>query len=133
MPQRRGRCNLETLFGVTAVPSDTQMRPILDGVPTERLRPLLPTLFEKIRRAGWAQECTSPVPSGAHRGHYYTLMLDGTDYFHLTRVECPSCWQRTAGNGALHFHHTVVSATLVKAGSHRVLPLDVAEGCTSDG
>ena len=31
MQQRRGRCNLETLFGVTKVPSDTQMREILDG------------------------------------------------------------------------------------------------------
>lgn len=33
MHQRRGRCNLETIFGVTAVPSDTQRRTIVDGVP----------------------------------------------------------------------------------------------------
>ena len=32
MKQRRGRCNLETIFGVTQAPSDTQMRAILDGV-----------------------------------------------------------------------------------------------------
>ena len=133
MQQRRGRGNLETIFGVTEVPSDTQMRQILDGVPTELLRLLLPALFEKIRRAGWAQEFTSSVPSGEHHGIYYTLMLDGTDYFHSTRVECPSCLQRTDGNGTMHFHHTVVSATLVKAGSHRVLPLDVEEVCNSDG
>src|SRR5262245_48330990 len=45
MQQRRGRCNLETIFGVHEVPSDTQMREILDGVPPELLRPLLPALF----------------------------------------------------------------------------------------
>src|SRR6266446_7871734 len=73
MQQRRGRGNLETIFGVTEVPSDTQMRQILDGVPTELLRLLLPALFEKIRRAGWAQEFTSSVPSGEHHGIYYTL------------------------------------------------------------
>jgi hypothetical protein len=33
MQPRRGRCHLETIFGVRAVPSDTQMREILDGVP----------------------------------------------------------------------------------------------------
>ena len=33
MKQRRGRCNLETIFGVHEVPSDTEMREILDGVP----------------------------------------------------------------------------------------------------
>src|SRR5262249_1621495 len=38
MKQRRGRCNLETLFGVHEVPSDTQIREILDGVPVELLR-----------------------------------------------------------------------------------------------
>ena len=55
MQQHRGRCNLETIFGVHEVPSDTQMREILDGVPPELLRQVLPALFEKVRRAGWAE------------------------------------------------------------------------------
>ena len=83
MKQRRGRCNLETIFGVHEVPSDTQMREILDGVPIELLRPLLPTLFPKVRRAGWATEWNRTVPSGRHQGDYYTAMLDGSDYFHI--------------------------------------------------
>jgi hypothetical protein len=133
MQQHRGRCNLETLFGVTAVPSDTQMRDILDGVPPELLRLLLPALFEKIRRAGWASEFKSTVPSGGHQGDYYTLMLDGSDYFHSTHLQCAGCLRRCDSSGAVHFRHTVVSATLVKAGSHRVLPLDVEEVRNSDG
>jgi hypothetical protein len=36
------------------VPSDTQLREILDGVEPEPLRALLPLLCEKVRRAGWA-------------------------------------------------------------------------------
>jgi hypothetical protein len=133
MKQRRGRCNLETIFGVHEVPSDTQMREILDGVPVELLRPLLPTLFAKLRRAGWATELKSTVPSGRHQGDYYTAMLDGSDYFHSTTIECPGCLQRSDTKGEVHFHHAVVSATLVKAGSHRVWPLDVEEVRNSDG
>lgn len=133
MQQRQGRCNLETIFGGTYVPSDTQMRAILDGGPPERLRPLLPALFEKIRRAGWAQEFKSAVPSGEHQGAYYTLMLDGTDYFHSTHRQCPGCVRRIDVGGQMHCHPTVVATTLVKAGSHRVLPLDVEEVRTGDG
>ena len=133
MQQRRGRCNLETIFGGHEVPSDSQMREILDGVPVELLRPVLPALFAKVRRAGWATDFQSTVPSGSHQGDYYSAMLDGSDYFHSTKVQCPGCLQRTDGNGQVHYHHTVVSATLVKAGSHRVVPLDVEEVRNSDG
>ena len=70
MQQRQGRCNLLTICGVTEVPSETQIREILDGIPTALLRPLLPSLFEKIRRAGWARDFKSPVPSGEHQGAY---------------------------------------------------------------
>ena len=133
MKQRRHQCNLETLFGVREVPSDTQMRDILDGVSVARIRPLFPALFEKIRRAGWAKEFTTTLSSGADQGTYSTLMLDGSDYFHSTRLQCPSCLQRHDSSGEVHFRHTVVSGTLVKAGSHRVLPIDVEEVRNDDG
>jgi hypothetical protein len=52
-------------------------------------------------------------------------MLDGSDYFHSPAIQCSGCLQRTDARGDSHFRHTVASAALVKAGSHRVLPLDV--------
>ena len=65
MKQRRHRCNLETIFGVHDIPSNTQMRDMLDGVPVDLIRPLLPALFEKRRRAGWAKDLTTPLSSDA--------------------------------------------------------------------
>jgi len=38
MEKKRQRCNLQTIFGVRGIPSDTQMRKILDGVEPEALR-----------------------------------------------------------------------------------------------
>jgi hypothetical protein len=70
MQQRRGRCNLETIFGVTQGPSDTQRRAMLAGVAPEGLRSLLPGLFDQMRRAGWATACKSTGPSGEHQGDY---------------------------------------------------------------
>jgi len=42
MKKKSGRSNLERVFHVADLPSDTQMREILDGVPLEPLRRVLP-------------------------------------------------------------------------------------------
>jgi len=85
------RCNLQTIFKVRAVPSDRPMWAILDGAPTEPLRARRPAWFEKMRRAG----CTSQFKTGVaqkvgrsvpytKREEYYTVALDGSEYFHST-------------------------------------------------
>jgi hypothetical protein len=76
MKQKRGRCNLETIFGVKGVPSETQMREILDEVEPESLRAMLPELFEGVRRAGWANQYKTRLPSGQDKGDYFTMLLD---------------------------------------------------------
>src|SRR5262249_60936005 len=43
MKERTGRSNLERVFGVAAISSDTQMWESLDGVPTETLVQMLAT------------------------------------------------------------------------------------------
>jgi hypothetical protein len=79
MAKKRQRCNLQTIFEVQEIPSDTQMREILDGVEVESLRGLLPKLWEKVRRAGWSGRFTTTLPSGAHQGTYYTIAVDGSE------------------------------------------------------
>ena len=87
MEHKRRRCNLQTIFGVHEVPSDTQMREILDGVAPEVLRALLPQVWEKVRRAGWGGRFTTTLPSGQHQGTYYTVALDGSEYFRSTKSQ----------------------------------------------
>ena len=127
MKQKRRRCNLETVFGVHDIPSDTQMREILDGVEPEVLRAVLPQLWEKVRRAGWGSRFTTMLPSGQHQGTYYTVALDGSEYFHSTKVQCPHCLRQPDAKGQVHYSHLVVGATVVRAGSHQVVPLDAEE------
>lgn len=134
MKQKRGQCNLETIFAVQAVPSDTQMREILDDAAPEPLRRLLPELFAEVRRAGWAEQYKTRLPSGQDKGDYFTMPMDGMEYFHSTQIECPGCLQKTdKKSGATDYSHCVVAATLVKAGSQRIFPLDVEEVRNTDG
>lgn len=134
MKQKRGRCNLETIFGVKDVPSDTQMREILDEVEPESLRVLLPELFEDVRRAGWANQYKTTLPSGQDKGDYFTMPLDGMEYFHSTEIHCPGCLKKTdKKKGETHYSHCIVAATLVKAGSHQIFPIEAEEVRNTDG
>jgi hypothetical protein len=127
LAKKRRRCNLQTIFGVPEIPSDTQMREILDGVEPEALRGVLPQLWEKVRRAGWGGRFTTTLPSGQHQGTYDTVALDGSEYFRSTTIQCPHCLRQTDPQGRVHYSHKIVGATVVRAGSHQVLPLDVEE------
>jgi hypothetical protein len=118
---------LQTIFGVHASPSDTQMREILDGVEPEALRGILPQLWEKVRRAGWSEQFTTSLPSGHHQGTYYTVAVDGSEYFRSTQVQCSHCLRQPDSKGHVQYSHLIVGATLVRVGSHQVLPLDVEE------
>src|SRR2546423_2835592 len=88
MKAKRGRCNLETIFGVRQVPSETQMRELLDEVDVAELGKLFAVLFERLRRAGWATQYQTTIASGEHAGAYYVMALDGTDYFSSMKLEC---------------------------------------------
>jgi hypothetical protein len=130
MKQATGQANLERLFGVSAVPSDTQMRALLDSAAAqEPLRRVLPQVFERMRRTGWTARYVTQVNGVG----YYTVAVDGSQYFSSANLHCPSCLSRKDKHGDVHYYHTVVGATLVRAGSHDILPLDAEEIRNSDG
>jgi hypothetical protein len=127
MEQKRRRCNLQTIFGVHQVPSDTQMREIWDRVDPDSLRGIFPQMWEKVRRAGWGPRLTTTLPSGAHQGTYSTVALEGSEDFGATKVPCPHCLRQPDPQGRVHYSHKLVGATVVRAGSPQVLPLDGEE------
>ena len=129
MKKQRGRSNLERVFNINDVPSDTQMREILDGVPIEPLRRVLPEVFQRMQRTGWTLRFTTRV----EEKDYYTVAFDGSEYFHSTTIHCVGCLQRKDASGQTHYSHVVVSATIVKAGTRDILPLDAEEVRNEEG
>jgi hypothetical protein len=129
MQKRTGVSNLERVFGVEELPSDTPMRELLDGVPTEPLRRVLPQIFEQMRRVGWTTRFVTEVGGET----YYPTVLDGSEYFHSTQIHCPSCLHQRQANGETHYSHVVVAATVTRAGSHAIVPLDAEEVRNTDG
>jgi len=133
MKEKRGRSNLETIFGVRHLPSETQMREMLDEVAVAELGQLLAVLFERLRRAGWVEQYQTTIEGGESAGAYYVMALDGTDYFSSMKIECANCLRRKDTNGDLHYYHAVVAATLVRSGSHLILPMEAEMIANQDG
>jgi hypothetical protein len=129
LARRAGRSNLETVFGTTQIPSDTQLRDILDPVPYDPLRRLLGQVFERFRRSGWALE----YRTSAALGSLYPVAIDGTDYHASTAISCPKCLHADLGEGKTLYRHSVLAATLVQAGARKALPIDAEPIANTDG
>ena len=63
----------------------------------------------------------------------YPRALAGSEYFHATQIHCPSCLRQAQANGETPYWQLVVAATVTRAGSHEILPLEAAEVGTADG
>ncbi|MGE0884291.1 MAG: hypothetical protein AB7P14_12165 [Blastocatellales bacterium] len=100
------------------------MRSLLDDpAAVEPVRRVLPLVFERMRQTDWTTRFTTAV-NGAN---YYTVALDGSQYFSSEKIACPHCLRRKDKNGEMHFYHNVVGATLVRAGSRDISPLDAEQ------
>jgi hypothetical protein len=128
LKERTGQSNLERVFRVAAIPSDTQRREIVDGVPTEPIRRVLPQPVEQMRRVGWTARFVTEV--GGEK--VYPVVLEGSEDFHATQIHCPHCLPQGQANGETHYAHLVVGATVTRAGSHAIVPLAAEEVRNSD-
>ena len=114
---RRNDQNMKTLFGIGQIPSDTQMREILDAVDPDLLRPVFNDVFRQLQR-GKALE-----PYVFHDG-CYLLALDGTGYFSSNKVHCDSCLEKkNKQTGEVTYQHQLLGAAIVHPDHKVVIPL----------
>lgn len=113
---RRNDQNMKTLFRIMQIPSDTQMRVMLDPVQPDWMRPFFKAIFQELQR-GKALE-----PFVFHEG-YYLLAIDGTEYFCSDSIHCPNCLCRESKTGKKSFYHQMLSPVLVMPGKREVIPL----------
>lgn len=108
--------NLRKIFGITQIPSDTQMRTILDGVDPESLRPLYKRVFRQLQRGKVLEEMT-------FLGGYYLTSLDGTTYFSSSALHCLSCLEKKSRDGTITYSHQMLGGAIVHPDHKAVIPL----------
>jgi len=114
--QRRSDGNLKAVFGIGQIPSDTQMREILDEVDPERLRSSFGDVFRQLQRG----KALEPF---VFYGGAYLLSLDGTGYFSSPTIRCDSCQVKEHQDGSVTYQHQMLGAVIVHPDLKEVIPL----------
>lgn len=106
--------NLNTVFKIDTIPSDTQMRERLDEVDPRQLRPIFNNLFSQIQRSGKLSRFSYD--------NRYILSLDGTGYFNSKEVHCDQCCTKNHKDGSISYYHQMLSASIVHPDEKAVIP-----------
>ena len=116
MQQQQGKNNAQTLFGVHQIPSDNQIRNILDPVAPDTLFPLIAHIGDELYRHQYLE---------SYRSINDTLLMavDGTDLFSSNKIHCDCCSCAQQKNGDTLYRHIAVTPVLVAPGQAQVVVL----------
>lgn len=118
--------NAERLFALHALPSDTQIRNLLDPLAPAVLKPIYRRVFQTLEDSGALEGYRS-------FGRQLLIALDGTQFFASKQIHCPQCSQRVLNNGQTQYFHSVLTAVLVHPGNPQVLALEPEFVVPQDG
>lgn len=108
--------NLYTVYGLTTIPCDSQMRTILDGVELSFLRAVFRSVFRRLQRGKKLESMT------LLDGHYL-ISGDGTGFYSSSKVSSPYCLEKTHRNGVEMYYQQMYVAAIVHPDHREVLPL----------
>ena len=101
MQQGRGFNNAHTMFGVDTLPTDNQIRTVLDSIDPSHLQTVFDDSFAFLQQLNL-------VASWRSFGNTLLLALDGTGYYHSHPIKCPSCSTKQHRNGSMSYSHSAL-------------------------
>ena len=113
LEEGHGRSNCQTLFGMTAIPTDNYIRLMLDGAA--------PAMFDRLFMK--AIEAAGPLTPFQCLDGRVLIALDGTEHFCSRKIKCRQCSTRLRADGGTEYFHVFLGASMVAPGHKRVLPL----------
>jgi len=110
------RNNLHMVFGVDKIPSDTQLREILDWQEGEAVAGVFREVVRRLQRSKQLERYRY-LPQGL------LITMDGSQYFNSEKVHCRRCLKRTKSDGAIEYYHQFVQPAIINPELRQVLPL----------
>jgi len=117
MQEARGNNNGRTLFGIQKLPTDNQVRNLLDPVDPKLLWPVYRRTFEYLQKQGVVER---------FRSFANTLLVavDGTGYFYSESIHCVKCSVAKHRDGRVTYSHTALMPAVVGPGMSKVISLE---------
>lgn len=116
MQKRKGQNNARSLFDMETIPSDGQIRNLLDPVDPGCLRLPFWQIYERLQEGHYLDDYRSV-------GGTLLLSFDGSQYFSSQKIHCPNCTIRVR-KGEEYYSHMVLAAILVAPGQEHVIALE---------
>ena len=116
MEQKKQNSNAKTLFKMEQIPSDQQIRNLLDPVSPTEIHSDYWWVVDELAAAGHLD---------SYRCLQGTLMIamDGVTYHSSTQIRCKDCQQRRDSQGTVHYYHSAIAPVIVKPDCPHVLSL----------
>ena len=113
--------NLKNIYHIDRVPSDTQIRKILDEVNPKQIKPVFKDVFRQAQRGKVLEPMVFMNVNGID---CYLLSGDGTEYFSSKKVHCPDCMERkNSKTGEITYYHQMFAGSIVHPDVKAVIPL----------
>jgi hypothetical protein len=108
--------NLHSMFGITNIPCDSQMRAILDPLSLASLRAPFRTVFRHLQRG-------KDFEKMAYLDGHYLLSGDGTGFYSSGKFSSPYCMSKKSRNGQTLYYQQMYGASFVRPGCKVVIPV----------
>jgi len=116
MQSKKGRNNAASLFRVERIPSDPQIRNLLDPLSVQYFHADFWGIWDEFNACQQLLKFRSALGG-------YLVAMDGVTHFSSEKISCPECAKRQDREGTEHFYHSAITPVLVKAGMKQALPL----------
>jgi hypothetical protein len=116
LQNKKGRSNARSLFQVEEIPSDPQIRNLVDPLSSTYFQEDFWYLLDKLKDQQRLMQFRNALNT-------YSIALDGVNFFSSEKIACPKCLKREDRSGVEHFYHSAITPVFVKPGQSQVLPL----------
>ncbi|MBN3924520.1 MAG: ISNCY family transposase, partial [Nostoc sp. NMS4] len=102
MKSNKGKDNAESLFSIETIPSDNQIRNLLDPVPATTIFMAFQKVYQWLEKKGVLERFL-------YLDGEILVALDGTEYFSSKKINCSHCNCRNHRNGTTTYFHGCVT------------------------
>jgi hypothetical protein len=116
LQSKKGRNNARNLFQVTEIPSDAQIRNLVDTLSNKAFEEDFWYILNELKSQQHLLGFRNDLQTNA-------IALDGVNFYSSEKISCAKCLRREDRNGVEHFYHSAITPVFVKPGQAQVLPL----------
>jgi hypothetical protein len=115
---------LKPLFNIQTIPTDNQVRNILDPIPTSHFEEAQDDIIFKMQRSAVLKDFKKTIRSKGsiiEMGHL--IGLDGIEYFRSKAIHCEHCCRAHLKDGTIDYFHRALLGGLIHPKEGIFLPL----------